>query len=267
MPPAILVPKLAALHPIPRIGHAVGHLAERFGLDLADPFAGEAEGLADFFECARLVVFEAKTHPQDGRFSLVHRLEHLHHMAKAVAFDELIVGAHLPLVHHHIAQRPARLGLIGLRRGVVDLDRLLDDRQLFLWQAEDAGDLFVRGASVEFFDQSGRGTPPLGKQLDHVCRDADRLARVDQRPLDRLLDPVAGVGTEACAHCRVEAFDRSQEAEVAFFDQVLQAEALARVAAGDVDDEPQVGTHHTVASCRVALADTPGQLFFFVGVE
>ena len=124
-------------------------------------------------------------------------------------------------------QRPARLGLVGLRCGVVDFDRLLDDRQLFLWQAKHAGDFFVCGASVEFFDQPCRGSTPLGKQLDHVSRDADRFARVDQRPLDRLLDPVAGVRAEACAHRRIEPLDRSKQAQVAFFDQILQAEALA----------------------------------------
>ena len=161
-------------------------------------------------------------------------------------------GAMLPLVHHHVAQRPAGFGLVGLRRGVVDLDRLLDDRQLLLRQAEHAGDLFRRRRAAELFGQPRGGPPPLREQLDHVRRDADRLAGVDQCPLDRLLDPVAGVGAEPRAHRRVETFDGPQQAEVAFFDEVLQAEAFARVAAGDVHDEPQVGADHAVAgrACR-----------------
>jgi len=52
----------SALHPVARVRHAFGHAVEGFGFDLADAFAGEAEGFADFFEGARLVVFEAETH-------------------------------------------------------------------------------------------------------------------------------------------------------------------------------------------------------------
>ena len=58
----------------------------------------------------------------------------------------------------------------------------------------------------------------------------------------------------------VEAFDGPQQAEVALFDQVLQAEALAGVAAGDVDHQPQVGADHAVAGAGVAVADGHGQL-------
>ena len=103
------------------------------------------------------------------------------------------------------------------------------------------------GGAAEFLGQPGGGPPPLAKQFDHVGRNADRLGGVDQSPLDRLLDPVAGVGAEPCADGRVEPFDRPQQAEVAFLDQVLQAEPLAGVAAGDVDHQPQVGADHPVA--------------------
>ncbi len=105
----------------------------------------------------------------------------------------------------------------------------------------------------------------LREQLDHVGRNADRLGRVDQGPLDRLLDPVAGVGAEAGAHRRVEALDGPQQAQVALFDQVLQAEALAGVAAGDVDHQAEVGADHAVAGGRVAVADGDGQLALVVG--
>ena len=103
---------------------------------------------------------------------------------------------------------------------------------------------------------------PLAQQLDHVGRDADRLARVDQRPLDRLLDPVAGVGAEPGADGRVEALDGAQQAEVALLDQVLQAQALAGVAAGDVYHQPQVGADHAVAGGQVAVADADGEVAF-----
>ena len=96
----------------------------------------------------------------------------------------------------------------------------------------------------------GRHPPPLEEQLDHVGRDPDRLGRVDQSPLDRLLDPVAGIGAEPRAHRGVEPLDGAEQAEVPFLDQVLKRQALADIAAGDVDDQPEVGPDHPVAGLR-----------------
>ena len=135
---------------------AFGQLAEGFGLDLADALAGQAERLADLLERLRLVVVQAEPHPQHGRLALVHRFEH----AACTCFRSSLStisssGLFEPLVHHHLAQRPAGFGLIGLRRGVVDADRLLDDRQLLLRQAQHAGDLFGRRRAAQLFGQPG----------------------------------------------------------------------------------------------------------------
>ena len=159
-----------------------------------------------------------------------------------------VSGVLRPAVHEHLVDAPARLrALVGLRGGVVDADRLLDDVQLLLGQPEQLGDFFVGRRPAEFVGQLVGGPPPLGQQFDHVRRDADGLGGVDQGPLDALLDPVAGVGAEAGVHVGVEPLDRAEQAEVAFFDQVLQGQALAGVAAGDVDHQPQVGPDHPVA--------------------
>ena len=139
--------------------------------------------------------------------------------------------------------------------------------QLLAGQSQHAGDLFRRGRAAQFLGQPRARPPPLRQQLDHVGGNADRLGRVDQRPLDRLLDPVAGVGGEAGADRRVEALDRPEQAEVAFLDQVLQAQALAGIAAGDVDHQPQIGADHAVAGLGVAGADGHGQLVLVVGRE
>ena len=93
------------------------------------------------------------------------------------------------------------------------------------------------------------------------------LRRIDQCPFDRLLDPVAGVRAEARAHRRIEAFHGTQQAEVAFFDQILQPQPFAGVAAGDIHHQPQVGAHHAIAGFHVALADGDGQLLLLGGVE
>ncbi len=93
------------------------------------------------------------------------------------------------------------------------------------------------------------------------------LAELIERPLDRLLDPIAGVGAETRAHRGVEAFHGPQQAQVALFDEVLQAEALAGVAAGDVHHQPQVGADHLIARLDVAASDRAGQLLLVGGRE
>ena len=208
---------------------------------------------------------EPEPHAKDGRFPRIHRFQLPHDVDQVVALDHLRVGRADPLVLDHLAQRPAGVGLVGLRREVVDADGLLDDRQLLAGQAEHAGDLFRRGSAAQFLGQAGRRPPPLREQLDHVGRNADRLRRVDQGPLDRLLDPIAGIGREPRADGRVEAFHGAEQAQVSLFDEVLQAESLAGIAAGDIDHQPQVGADHAVAGLHVAAADGHGQLVLVVG--
>ena len=72
-------------------------------------------------------------------------------MTHDVIIDQGIVGTLDALVGHHFAQRPTRIGLVALRRAVIDADRLLDDRQLFLRQPEDASDFFVRWRATKLF--------------------------------------------------------------------------------------------------------------------
>ena len=105
----------------------------------------------------------------------------------------------------------------------------------------------------------------MNKQLDHICRNADRLGRIDQGALDRLLDPVARVGTEASTDRGIKPLDGPEQTEVAFLDQVLKRQSLADIASGDVDDQSKVGPHHPVAGHLVAVGDAVGQLLLFIG--
>src|SRR5262249_35357692 len=155
----------------------------------------------------------------------------------------------------------------GLRGRVVDADRLLDDAQLLLRQVQTAGDLLVRGRPAQLILELGGRAPPFGEQLNHVGGNANRLGSIDESPPDRLLDAVAGVGAEARVHRRVEALDRAQQAEVAFLNEVLQAEALTGVAASNIDDQTQVSAHHLVAGFTVAVLDAVGQALLLVGAE
>jgi hypothetical protein len=91
----------------------------------------------------------------------------------------------------------------------------------------------------------GLGQPVLG--VDHVHRQPDLAPLVGQRAADRVADPPAGVGREAKALLVVVALDRLDEAEVALLDQVGERHAAVVEAAGDADDQPQVGLHEGIA--------------------
>ena len=60
----------------------------------------------------------------------------------------------------------------------------------------------------------------LVDDLDHVDGDTDRAGLVGHRPGDGLPDPPRGVGRELVALGVVELLDRTDEAKVAFLDEV-----------------------------------------------
>ena len=81
--------------------------------------------------------------------------------------------------------------------------------------------------------------------------------------MDLGTDPVDREGHEPNADRRVEALDRLHEAHVAFLDQVAQGQPVAGVAAGDVDDETQVGDDELAGRVQVFVpAQPPGQFGF-----
>ncbi len=118
--------------------------------------------------------------------------------------------------------------------------------------------------------QDFRPPPPAWAHepnLFHVSGDSDRLASVHERASDERFDPVSGVGTEAGVHRRVEALNGAEQAEIALFNQIFKIQSVADVAAGDVDDQAEVGPHHPLARFVVAVLDAVDELLFFLGVE
>jgi len=129
-------------------------------------------------------------------------------------------------VGQQFIDRPAFFRLVGLWRRIVDAEGFLDDAEFFLGQWQAGGDFFLRRGTPRASWSLAVARRHLVNSFDHVGRQADGLGGVDQRPLDRLLDPVAGVGAEARVHRRVERLDRTEQAQVPFGDEVLQAQSL-----------------------------------------
>ena len=78
---------------------------------------------------------------------------------------------------------------------------------------------------------------------------------VGDRPWDRLADPPGRVGRELVAAAPVELLDRPVQPDRALLDQVEQRKAVALVALGDRDDQPQVGVDHPPLGRHVAALD------------
>ena len=109
-----------------------------------------------------------------------------------------------------------------------------------------------------------RRTFSISRWFDHVRGNAHRFHGVDQGPLDRLLDPPGGVGAEAAFGGGVEAFDRLEEPDISFLDEIEEWQAALDIVLGDADDEAQIRPRHLVASFGVALANLEGEFAFFM---
>ena len=85
--------------------------------------------------------------------------------------------------------------------------------------------------------------------------------------MDFGFDPVDGKGEEAGAAVGFVAFDGFHQADVAFLDEVGLVEAVAVVAAGDGDDDAQVGQDELFGGFDVAAYFAFGEVVFFFGGE
>jgi len=88
-----------------------------------------------------------------------------------------------------------------------------------------------------------------------VRRDPDGTAGVVQAALDRLLDPKDRVGRELVATTPVELLRSADQAEHRLLDQVAHRQAVALVAARELDHEPEVRVDQPLLGRQVALLD------------
>ncbi len=85
---------------------------------------------------------------------------------------------------------------------------------------------------------------------------ADRPALVSQRAGHRLADPPVDVGAEAEAAAPVVLVGADLQTDVAFLDEVEEAETAVEITSGDRDDQAQVALDK-VPSGAFAVFDEP----------
>src|SRR3954470_19324173 len=149
-------------------------------------------------------------------------------------------------------------------RRVVDRADFLDLLDL---HAGDRSDLVQLGLALERHRKLVADAPDLAGLRGHVGREADGAGGVVEAALDRLTDPQRGVRREAEALAPVELLRRTDEAEHALLDEVVQGQPMALVPAGDGDDEAQVGIDEPVLGKEVAALDALCELDLLCGLQ
>ena len=220
------------------------HLAQGFGFDLTNAFAGDFELAAYFFQRAAVAVHQAEALFEHLPFAFgegvqdvldllfeEHDRGHVGRVLSALVFDE-IAEAGVVAVAHGGLQRDGLLR--HLEHGADAFDGKLD----FL------GDLFrVRLATV-FLDELLLHAHQFVDRLDHVHRDTNGAGLIGDGTGDGLANPPSGVGGEFVTATVFKFLDCLHEAHVAFLDQVKEGEAAVGVFLRDGNHEAQVGFDH-----------------------
>src|SRR5882757_6678160 len=235
----------------------VPQLRHRLRLDLADPLAGHAVDLADLVEGTGLAVGEAEPQPHHACLALGERLEHRLQLILKQRERHRVHGHHGLGVFDEVTE----LAVAFVADGLVQRNRLtrvlLDLQHLLRRDVHFLGELFWRGLATQILEQLTLDAPELVDHLDHVHRDADGARLVGHGARDRLADPPRGVRGELVALGVVELLDRTDQAKVAFLDEVEEGHAAAGVALGQRDDEAQVRLEQVVLRAVAVTAD-PG---------
>src|SRR5713101_5132104 len=234
----------------------VPELAQRLGLDLPDPFAGDREVLPDFLQRVLATVGEAEPEPQHLLLARREGVEDLVRLLPEREADDRLDGRDDLLVLDEVAQ--VAVLLLADRR--LQRDGLLRDLQHLAHLVH--GDVHLRrdllrgGLAAELLDELARGPDELVDRLDHVHGDADRAGLVGDGARDRLPDPPGRVRRELVAAAVLELVHGLHEADITLLDQVEEL-------------EPQVRLHHLLLGLRrldLALPDDRHHTLDLVGL-
>ncbi len=160
------------------------------------------------------------------------------------------------------SMKSPEFAVVGVADHGVDRDRLvraaLEVDEFLDAHAQLGGDLLRHRRTAEVDGQVTLGARDLVDELDGVHRDADRACLVGETTRDGLADPPGGVGRELVALREVELLDRTDEAEVAFLDDVHEGQATLRVPLGDAHDEAEVRGDHALLGA-LTVTDQPAE--------
>ena len=106
---------------------------------------------------------------------------------------------------------------------------------------------------VQLLRQLARSAQVDVELLDHVDRQADGTGLVHDRPFDGLANPPGRIGRKTETALRVELLHRTDQAQVAFLDQVEQRQATVDVTTGNFHNQAKVAFNHALAAGRITF--------------
>src|SRR5215471_2751399 len=216
-------------------------LAKGFGFDLANAFAGDSKGLADFFESVLAAIVEAETHLDDFFLARRQGLQHRGSLFLEVEVDNGIGGRDDGLVLDEIAE--VRVFFLADRS--FERNRLLGNLQnLAHFGDRDVhalGNFFAGGFATEFLNKLATGANQFVDGFNHVNRDADGACLVGNGAGDGLANPPSSVGGKFVAATPFELVDGLHQADIAFLNEIEELQTAVGVFLRDGDDQAKVG--------------------------
>jgi hypothetical protein len=98
-------------------------------------------------------------------------------------------------------------------------------------------------------------------------RQSNGAGLVHDCPFDGLPDPPGRVGGKAEATLGIELLDCTDQAQVAFLDQVEKRQAAVHITPCNLDDQPQVALDHALPRAFVTLLRMAREIDFLLGRE
>src|SRR3989449_2286162 len=245
----------------------VTQLAQRLGLDLADAFARHAELTADFLQRAGAAVIQPKAQLQHLALTWGERLQDVFQLLLEHGKRCRLGRGQGVLILDEIAQMTVFLFTDGRLQGDRLLGNLDDFAHTLHREAHRGGDLLRGRLTTQLLQQGARDADELVDRLHHVDRDTDRPGLIGQGPGNCLPDPPRGVRAELVSLAPVKLFDRADQTQVAFLNEVQEQHAAAHVLLGDADHQAQVRLDEAALGFLVALLHALGQIDLLLGGE
>src|SRR5580693_6436523 len=207
----------------------MAQLAQCFGFDLADAFAGYGEALADFFQSVFAAVFEAEAHFDYFFFARRQRAQDLSSLVLEVHVDHGFGRRDYGAVFNEVAEM--RIFFFADRS--FERDRFLRDLQNLAnfrdGNIHSLRDFFRCRFATELLHQLPRGADQLVDGLDHVDRDTNRTRLISNCTSNCLPNPPRGISRKLIPAAIFEFVDSLHQADVAFLNQVEELQAALGV--------------------------------------
>ena len=246
----------------------MAQLAQGFCFDLADTFTGNVELLAHLFQRAGAAIFQAKAQAQDLFFARGQGFQHIGQLL----FQQGLAGGFGGNGGFLIGDKVAQVAIFLLTDGGFEADGFLchaHNLAHFVHRHIQAlGNFFGAGFMAVFVQQLAGNLFDLVDGFHHMHRDTDGAGLIRNGAGDGLADPPRCIGGELEALGMVKLFNRFDQTQVTFLDQVQELHAAAHIALCNGNYQTQVGFAQALLGAFAVLAaflDIQGQLHFLIG--